>query len=228
MKIEERRYAEFKEITGRNPVDSIKNTADEYAVAFLNKEGGSIFWGIRDTDRVVVGVHLTYQQRDDIRRTVCQKFAQIQPSFSVSLFNLDFYPVRDEQGQDIDDLWIFEAEIPEGSPTDLYATGGGEVFIKTDGGKQKLSHTQKIAEVERRKGIQRAEAHDPDEDEMFARVAELTMHARSNTGDAWFPILGSDEHKLAEKMVRLNLLERTPGGLGGYTLPGRIRLPWQR
>jgi hypothetical protein len=187
VKIEERRYVEFKEIKGQNPVDSIKNTADEYAVALLNKEGGSIFWGVRDTDRVVVGVHLDYRQRDEIRRTVSQKLAQIQPSFPVSLFNLDFYPVRNEQGQEIEDLWIFEANIPGGSQTDLYATGGDEVFVKTDGGKQKLSHTQVIAEVERRKGLQRVESRDPDEDAMYAILAELTRRMQTNEGDAWYP-----------------------------------------
>jgi hypothetical protein len=228
VKIEERRYTEFKEIKWQNPVDSIKNSADEYAVALLNKEGGSIFWGVRDTDRVVVGIHLDYRQKDEIRRTVSQKLAQIQPPFPVSLFNLDFYPVRDEQGQEIEDLWIFEAEIPGGSPTDLYATGGDEVFVKTDGGKQKLSHMQVIAEVERRKSLQRVEARDPDEDAMFAIVAEMMRRMQTNEGDAWYPGQEISGLKLAEKMVSRKMLERIPGIPGAYTLPGRIIYPWKR
>ena len=39
---EETRLYEFKEVKGRNPAGSITNTADEYAVAFLNSEGGRI------------------------------------------------------------------------------------------------------------------------------------------------------------------------------------------
>ena len=49
---------EFKEVKGPKPIDTIKNTADEYVVAFLNRRvAGSIFWGIRDSDRCIVGVN---------------------------------------------------------------------------------------------------------------------------------------------------------------------------
>ena len=221
VRIEETRYAEFKAVTARNPVDSIKNTADEYAVALLNKEGGSIFWGIRDNDRVVVGLALDYQQRDEIRREVSNKLSQIQPHFPISLFNLDFHPVKNDDGQDIEDLWVFEMDIPGGAPTELYATASGEVHVKTDGGKQKLNYSQTVAEV-RRRNVQHAEPRDLEEDTMFAIVTEMTRRARTSTGDAWFPEPGSDGHRLAEKMVSRGLLERTPLGIGGYMLPGRI------
>src|SRR5262245_52485044 len=88
---EETRHCEFKEIKGRNPVDIIKNSADEYVVAFLNSEGGRIYWGIRDSDRVVVGVKLTSSQRDEIRRVVGEKLAQIQPSISPTAFRINFH-----------------------------------------------------------------------------------------------------------------------------------------
>jgi hypothetical protein len=172
-------------------------------------------------------VRLNYQQRDEIRREVCNKLAQIQPSFPVSLFNLDFRPVYDEHGQEVEDLWIFEVDIPGGTPTELYATGSGEVFVKTDGGKQKLNHSQMVAEVVRRKGLQQDERHDAEEEIMFAIVTELTKRAQTGDGDAWFPEPGTNEHKLAEKMVARQMLERAPGGIGGYMLPGRINLRWR-
>lgn len=60
--IEETRHFEFKEIKSiAGAVDSIVNSSDEYAVAFLNGEGGRVYWGIRDKDRIVVGIRLTYQ-----------------------------------------------------------------------------------------------------------------------------------------------------------------------
>ena len=133
--------------------------------------------------------------------------------------------MRNEQGQEIEDLWIFEANIPGGSQTDLYATGGDEVFVKTDGGKQKLSHTQVIAEVERRKGLQRVEARDPDEDAMYAILAELTRRMQTNEGDAWYPGKEVNALKLVEKMVSRKMLERVLGIPGAYTLPGRIIYP---
>src|SRR5262245_7542745 len=41
--VEETRYCEFKEIKGGRPLDTIKNTCDEYVVAFLNSSGGHSF-----------------------------------------------------------------------------------------------------------------------------------------------------------------------------------------
>ncbi|MBI5350048.1 MAG: ATP-binding protein, partial [Chloroflexi bacterium] len=43
VRFEEDRHHEFKEIKGGNPIDAIKNAADEYVVGFLNSGlgGGS-------------------------------------------------------------------------------------------------------------------------------------------------------------------------------------------
>jgi hypothetical protein len=72
--MEETRHFEFKEIkSSAGAVGSIVNTSDEYAVAFLNSEGGRIFWGIRNHDRIVIGVPLNYEQRDKVRRDVHTK-----------------------------------------------------------------------------------------------------------------------------------------------------------
>jgi hypothetical protein len=152
VKLEETRYIEFKEITASNPTDSIKNTADTYAVAYLNGYGGRIFWGIRD-DRMVVGVRLNYKQRDDVRREVSVKLTQIKPPAPLGNLHLDIHPILNDVGKEIDDLHIVELRISRGNPDELYATGGEEVWVKTDGGKRKLDHMQKIAEIKRRLGM---------------------------------------------------------------------------
>ena len=43
VQIEENLHFEFKEVRGGNPIATIRQTVDEYAVAFLNSEGGHIF-----------------------------------------------------------------------------------------------------------------------------------------------------------------------------------------
>lgn len=152
VRLEETRHTEFKEIFGGNPADSIKHAADEYAVAFLNSEGGRILWGIRNGDRVVVGVKLNYKQRDDVRREVSVKLSQIQPPVPPADFRLNVHPVLDDEGQEISDLHVVEVRVPRGKPDDLYATAGGDVWVRVDGGKRKLDHMQKIAEIKRRLG----------------------------------------------------------------------------
>ena len=73
VSIEETLYHEFKEVKGPNAVKAITNTADEYVVAYLNSDGGSTYWGIRDSDRIVVGVPLNFKQRDELNKVVTSK-----------------------------------------------------------------------------------------------------------------------------------------------------------
>ena len=138
---EETRLYEFKEIRGRNPVKSVTNTADEYAVAFLNREGGRIFWGVRD-DRTIVGVPLDGQQRDEVRRKVSEKLGSIDPPISVEDWQLEFHDVYDLQGEVVEDLWVIELVVPSPQKRDVFYTDGRELFVKTEGGKQKLSGPQ--------------------------------------------------------------------------------------
>lgn len=135
---EETRLYEFKEIRGGNPVDSITNTADEYAVAFLNLEGGRIFWGIRDSDRITVGVNLDERQRDNVRRKVSEKLWGIRPPISDDDWDFKFHNIYDLQGNTVEDLWVVELVISLQQEKEIFYTNSGELFVKTPGGKQKL------------------------------------------------------------------------------------------
>jgi DNA modification methylase len=137
--IEETRHFEFKEIrTDTGAIDSIVNTADEYAVAFLNSEGGRIYWGIRDKDRIVVGVRLRYHERDKLRRDVSSKLNSIEPRVDPSKYRIEIYEVSDSQGKPIADLHVVELVVPASNSNEPYFTGSGEAWVKVDGSKQKL------------------------------------------------------------------------------------------
>ena len=135
---EETRFYEFKEIKGRNPVGSITNTADEYAVAFLNSVGGRIFWGVRDSDRITVGVTLDERQRDDVRTQVSAKLPSIQPAISVEDWQLEFHQIHNLHGEIIEDLWVIELLVPPLQRRDIFYTNSGELFVKIEGIKKKL------------------------------------------------------------------------------------------
>lgn len=209
---EETRHIELKEIkTTTRAVDSVKNTVDEYVVAFLNVgQLGSIFWGIRDSDRVVIGARFNTSERDSVRREVANKVSQIQPHIDASLIKQHFHQVFDEDRGEIPDLFVLEIEIPAASAQELYATQGGEVYMKTDGGRLKLNHLQVIAEIQKRKCGQL-------DAEMFSVVADLTRRFQTNSGNAWCPPVGSSDHKLAEIMAIKGMLVRTSPG--AYALP---------
>lgn len=135
---EETRRCEFKEVKGQNPVDAIKNAADEYVVAFLNCDGGHILWGIRDADGIVVGVRLTNEQRDKIRLAVVAKLNEIQPKIDPTRYRISFHSVV-ENDSVTDDLYVVEIYVPWAKSREPFYTGGHECFVRVDGAKRKLS-----------------------------------------------------------------------------------------
>ena len=148
--LEETRHYEFKEVKGSNPVGAITNTADEYAVAFLNREGGCILWGVRNEDRLTVGVSLNYQERDKVAQSVDNKLFTIRPSLAPSSWCLNFLHVYDDDAA-IMDLWVVQLVVPSQSETNvLYTTGSGKAFVKTSSGKKMLSVDEIQAEARER------------------------------------------------------------------------------
>jgi hypothetical protein len=152
VEVEETRYYEFKEVKSKKPLEVIKNTSDEYVVAFLNSEGGRIFWGIRGSDRHAVGVLLTARERDELRRIVTEKLNQIQPAISPTAYQINLHRIFQDDACEIveQDRYIVEIVSPRSVNNDLYATASGEVWVKTDSGKRKLSVPGIQDEVRRR------------------------------------------------------------------------------
>ncbi|MGE3406430.1 MAG: ATP-binding protein [Pirellulales bacterium] len=146
---DELRDNEFKEVKGANPVDAIKNTADEYVVAYLNSCGGRILWGIRDSDGVCVGVQLSYEQRDRVRREVVSKLKEIKPSIDPSQYRITLHRVV-EGGSYKDDLFVVEVCVPSVPNSEPYYTGGNECFVRLDGVKKKLSGPELTDWIRRR------------------------------------------------------------------------------
>jgi len=151
LPIEETRHYEFKEVTSKNPVSTIKDVADQYAVAFLNSEGGRIFWGVRD-NRTVAGIILNTSERDEIRRVVGEKLTSIKPSIAPTAYRIEFHPVSDENTI-VENLFVVEMAIPRPTSTDLYFTGKDEAWVRIDGGKKRLSGPEIQQEILSRKGL---------------------------------------------------------------------------
>lgn len=146
--IEETRNYEFKEVKGDDPVWAIRRIVDQYVVAFLNSEGGRIYWGIRD-DRMVTGVKLSHQQRDQIRRMVTDKIFQIQPAVAPSTYRVNIHPVL-KMDKPVSGLFVVEVIVYRPATNLLYFTSTGEVHVKTDAGKKKLTGSEIHDEIRRR------------------------------------------------------------------------------
>jgi serine/threonine protein kinase len=136
--LEETRHVEFKEIRSDDPLSPIKRNVEIYAVAYLNSEGGRILWGIRDSDRTVAGVSLNYGQRDALRRAVTDTLTKIYPPISANAYRINFHEVYQDELA-IENMYVVEVIIQPPQTNLLYFTSTGEVYVKTEAGKKKLT-----------------------------------------------------------------------------------------
>ena len=138
---EESMTCEFKEVKGQNPTQAIGKVVDEYVVAYLNEAGGSVYWGIRDNDRLVVGVTLDHDKRDQVRQVVGQKIAAIAPSVSSDCYQVPFHKVMHTAEGTVapENTLVVEVSVRPPDSGALYLTGSGEAYKKTLGGKRKLT-----------------------------------------------------------------------------------------
>lgn len=133
---EENLYVEFKSIKGNKPVESIKNQSDEYAVAFLNGEGGRIIWGIDDSERKIIGVTLSTKQKDEIRRVVSDKLQVIIPHLDPTHYSLSFFSIVNDLRNK--DLYLVELLIPDTESNTVYFTSSRKAFVRLNGSNKKL------------------------------------------------------------------------------------------
>lgn len=145
---EECRDTEFKEVKGENPCNSIIKNAEIYIISYLNSQvsdTGTILFGISD-DKIVKGVNLTYADKDKIRREISELIKQAEPYISPDLYTINFKEIVNGNGI-LKDTYIVEIVVKSCDSELLYCTSRGEVFIKTEGGKTKLTPTQIQREI---------------------------------------------------------------------------------
>lgn len=91
LEIEETGAHEFKGFQHVAPNDVIRTICDwtkEYANAFLNGEGGTLYFSVED-DGTVTGVKLERKERDDVRHRIGQIIKEFYPAVDPSLWQVD-------------------------------------------------------------------------------------------------------------------------------------------
>jgi hypothetical protein len=169
--MEENLTTEFKEVASKNPVSTIIDTVEDYAVAFLNSEGGGIFWGIRDTDRCVIGVSLNPEDRDQIRKGVAGKFHLIQPPVDPSCYRLDFHAI--ESAAEAQSLCVVEVAVVRVSAPEPFYNHKGEAFVRVEGVKQKMVGPRLTAWILRRTQKAHGSVDDPKIRGLIQRIRRI-------------------------------------------------------
>lgn len=132
--MEESRYCEFKMHESRDNVRAVGNDAYEYIAGFLNRGGGRIYFGITDKDRVVRGIALSGSERDELRQYVVSKTKSMKPPIYSDRYRINFHQIRDEQGNEIRDLFVVEIIVPFASDVSDLRTSGGRKVVRTESG----------------------------------------------------------------------------------------------
>jgi len=140
VEFEESISCEFKEVKNQPPIQAIGKVIDEYVVAFLNSEGGSVYWGIRDNDRRVTGVRLSDKMRDELRQVAGQKIGAIAPPIAANTYELPFHKiVSPDDHKPVENVFVVEIAVHALSAPKLFLTGSGEAYRKTLGGTKKFT-----------------------------------------------------------------------------------------
>jgi len=146
---EETLHTEYKEILGKNAVASIASTADQYVIAFLNSNGGNIYWGIRDSDYSIVGVNLMQDEKDELRRLITESLHKAQPGITPGMYHLALYELE-HKGSPVPNKYVVRISVPMQRFPNLFFTSGNLCYVKTEAGKVKLNGPQIENEVRRR------------------------------------------------------------------------------
>lgn len=144
FRFEEGLRYEYKEVTTENVIDAIVRETKDNAIAFLNsRQGGSIFFGIRDGDQVVVGVRLSASERDRLRQRMVNAMKFIRPRVSQDEYRIHLHELT-EGDHLLADQFVVELEILPGNSVEIYRKGDGKrkgegkIYLKTEAGLQEL------------------------------------------------------------------------------------------
>eukprot|EP01083_Nonionella_stella_P279274 950092_1 len=125
---DESRTVEFKQVC---PSYIFRNSA-KYVNAFLNSEGGSIYFGI-DDDGIIEGISLNRNQRDKIRCNLDHAFSRPPTPVDTSLYKMQFHNVYPENGTSNPylDHCVFVIKVKKGNG--LYTTHDHKMWTRMDG-----------------------------------------------------------------------------------------------
>ncbi|WP_432664524.1 DNA methyltransferase [Wukongibacter baidiensis] len=141
--IEEDSQHEFKDISrSEKPIKRILEEVGKYSVAFKNNKGGSLFFGINDTGKII-GVKLSSKERDLTRREIEAKLKRTKPSLLPGEFDIEFHQIYDSERHEINELFIVELIIYVSIHREaFYKSQNGSYYIKAPAALRKIKSEQ--------------------------------------------------------------------------------------
>eukprot|EP01122_Echinamoeba_exundans_P011805 TRINITY_DN4818_c0_g1_i1.p1 TRINITY_DN4818_c0_g1~~TRINITY_DN4818_c0_g1_i1.p1 ORF type:complete len:1288 (+),score=282.63 TRINITY_DN4818_c0_g1_i1:108-3971(+) len=141
--VEEDREHEFKAVQQtKNPLQAISEHCKKYINAFLNTDGGTMYFGVEDDGRLV-GVPLDRKTRDMIRLKIDGIVSQNHPQVDPHLISVDFVPVLHPESRahakeilrdsrDVVRRFVVEVKIMKGT-SPVYTNGDSTAYFRRSG-----------------------------------------------------------------------------------------------
>ena len=130
LKIYEDRNNEFKD-TKSFDISVACSIISVYVSAFLNTEGGKLYYGISD-NAIVTGLKLSRKVRDMFTQSLDGILNKFRPPISPLYYSVKYCPVYDYNRNLIHDLYIIEIEVKKGDANKIYFTHKEEAYVKRD------------------------------------------------------------------------------------------------
>lgn len=128
----EDRNNEFKECKGKNfDISTACLMISSYVSAFLNTEGGTIYYGVADNG-LITGIKMNRKGRDLFTQSFDNILNKFRPAIGPSLYRMNYAPVYNKQRKVIPDLYVIEIEVTQGDLDKIYFTHKEEAFVKRD------------------------------------------------------------------------------------------------
>ena len=88
--------------------------------AFLNSEGGRIYIGI-DEEKQVFGIQLNNKQKDIVNGILYNILKDLQPSVRNAEIKIYFIPIKNNNDEFIENLYVIKIIVPQGNVNELYS-----------------------------------------------------------------------------------------------------------
>lgn len=128
--------------------------------AFLNSNGGRIYFGIRDEDQCVLGMRISEANKEIFFLSIKNTMDMIIPTPNIDDYSIHFIPVytmKNGQKFDLFDVYIVKLLVKRGKLNDLYFTNDRISYTRRNGKNSLLQPVELKAEVIKRSNLDDAE-----------------------------------------------------------------------
>ena len=129
------------------------NRIKKTVCAFLNTNGGRIYFGVRDEDQCVLGIQLNDNKKiKSFNDSICNTLLLITPEIFRDQYCIKYLPIYDRSVK-IPDLYIVKLIIKRGNPNELYFTNERLSYYRRNGKNSKFVPSELKIEILKRASI---------------------------------------------------------------------------